>query len=327
VPAGRLDILEASVPYGFAADPALPCLERLKAGLDAAGADLDLGSLSPDAPVFLGSSSLLVGLLEEGAWPRPLDQGLPRDPLDEAVMAHWGLPTRPWVFSTSCTSAVHALDAAVRSIACGACEEALVVGIEVLNRFTASGFLSLRLLSPTGSRPLDPERDGLVLGEAVGALRLSATPSPWRIHPPALALDVNSPTSYTPDGSTLAGVMRQALDQAGIAPGQVRGVKLQAAGSPGTDAVEALGLRQVFGDALPPLTSLKAALGHTLGACGAAELAAMLACAAIPPTAGFQQVDPALGLRPAAAPWLDGPVLMNIQGFGGSLASWVLERR
>jgi 3-oxoacyl-[acyl-carrier-protein] synthase-1 len=120
--------------------------------------------------------------------------------------------------------------------------------------------------------------------------------------------------------------MRQALDQAGIAPAQVRGVKLQAAGSPGTDAVEALGLRQVFGHAMPPLVSLKASLGHTLGACAAAELAALVACGALPPTAGFSRLDPDLGLSPAAAPWTEGPVLMNIQGFGGSLASWVVER-
>jgi 3-oxoacyl-[acyl-carrier-protein] synthase-1 len=52
---------------------------------------------------------------------------------------------------------------------------------------------------------------------------------------------------------------------------------------------------------MPPLLSLKPAIGHTLGASGIAELAALLACLdqnQIPATQGFSEPDPEIGLIP-----------------------------
>lgn len=326
---GRLDLLDRSFPYAFATDPAMAFQNRLEEGLRAVAADLDFASLSPGAPLLLGSSSLQIGSVEEGAWPP--EKQLPADHLDDSLRAIWGIPNTGWTFSTACTSAVQALDAAVGLIETGEVEEALVVGVEIRNRTTPAGFASLQLLSSTASRPLDARRDGLVLGEAIAAVRLSARPSPWRIHAPALALDATSATGHAADGSTIAEVMHRALEYAGMEPAALRAIKLQASGSPSTDAVEILALRRVFGTQIPPLLSLKASLGHTLGACGVAELVALLHCGNhgfLPPTAGFEEPDPELAISPLQAPmpWHSGPVLLNVQGFGGGLASWVVER-
>ena len=320
-PGGRLDLPQQAVPYAFATDPGKPCRARLDEALAAVAATL--GPLDPGTPLLIGSSSLLIGALEEGPWPPP--PGEPADALREAVLADWGLGAR--VFTSACASSVHALEAAFGLVASGRAAEAVVLGVELLNRATPAGFAALQLLSPTGARPLDADRDGLVLGEAVAAVRVSARPSRWRLHAPALALDTTSATGYAEDGATIASVMRAALDLAGLAPSSVRAVKLQASGAPATDAVEARALRRVFGAALPPLFSLKGALGHTLGACGVAELAATLQCleaGALPPTAGFRRPDPDLGLTPAQGPWDGGACLFNIQGFGGCLAAWVV---
>lgn len=326
---GRLDLLQGSVPYAFATDASKPFHARLTEGLEAVAQDLDLSSLSPHAPLLLGSSSLMIGAIEEGPWPP--QQVLPPDHLDDCIRTIWNIPNTGWSFSCACTSAVHALDAAIGLIETGAAEEALVLGVEMLNRTTLAGFASLQLLSPSASRPMDRHRDGLVLGEAIAAVRLSAQPTPWRIHAPALGLDATSVTGHATDGSTVAAVMRRALEYAQIDPQDLRAIKLQASGSPSSDAAEGLALRQVHGEQVPPLLSLKAALGHTLGACGVAELVALLQCGAqdfLPPTAGFEQIDPALGLSPIQAPltWASGPIMLNIQGFGGSLASWVVAR-
>jgi 3-oxoacyl-[acyl-carrier-protein] synthase I len=125
--------------------------------------------------------------------------------------------------------------------------------------------------------------------------------------------------------------MQRALDAAGVAPEAIFAIKLQASGAIETDAVEARAIRLLFGEDYPALLSIKAALGHTLGACGIAELVALLQCGEegwLPPTAGFSHVDPDLGVRPIEGPlpWVRGPLLLNIQGFGGGLASWVVER-
>jgi len=327
VPAGRLDILDRDFPYAFATRPQLPWRARLEEALAAVGATLDLQTLPPEARLLMGSSSLRVGAVEGEGWPPRQDT----TPLDASVRAVWGLGHKGWTFSSGCTSGVHALDAAVGLIEGGTVDEALVLGVEILNRTTPAGFASLQLLSPTEARPLDPERSGLVLGEAVAAVRLTSRSGPWRLHAPALALDTTSVTGHAQDGSTIACVMEEALAHAGHAPGEIRAIKLQAAGATGTDAVEARALHGLFGAEPPPVFSIKASLGHTLGACGIAELVAVLQCGEegwLPPTGGFRGPDPELGLEPIVAPlaWGSGPVLFNIQGFGGSLASWVVER-
>jgi 3-oxoacyl-[acyl-carrier-protein] synthase-1 len=327
-PGGRIQVLSQTLPYAFATDPALPWKARMDEALGRVGAALDLPALPPEAPFLLGSSCLSIGAVEEAGWP-PSARSM--EPLDDQVRACWGIGNRGWLFSSGCTSGVQALDAGVALIESGGADEVLVLGVEILNRTTLAGFSSLQLLSSRDSRPLDAHRSGMVLGEAVAALRLSARPGPWRIHAPAVALDATSATGHAVDGSSIAQVMAEALDHAGFAPEQLRAIKLQASGAPGTDAVEARALRRVFGAALPPLFSIKASLGHTLGACGIAETAAVLACGEegwLPPTAGFETQDPELDLAPSVlpVPWTRGPVLFTIQGFGGSLGAWVVEK-
>jgi 3-oxoacyl-[acyl-carrier-protein] synthase-1 len=324
-PRGRLCLPGGTWPYAYATDPDLDCRSRLFEALAAVGPALDLPGLAPGAPVLLGTSSLLVGACEAAAGPMPDPSALLAE-----VRQRWGLDGRGWTFSSACASAVHALDAAVGLIECGQTEEAVVLGVELLNRSTPAGFAALQLLSPGGARPMDADRDGLVLGEAVAAVRLSARPSHWRLHAPALAFDATSPTSFAPDGSTISAVMASALAQAGRTPESIRAVKLQASGALATDAAEAAALRTLFDGQPPPLFSMKGALGHTLGASGLAELVAALFCLEegwVPATSGFATADPALGLRPTREPepWTPGPILFNLQGFGGCLGSWIVE--
>jgi 3-oxoacyl-[acyl-carrier-protein] synthase-1 len=125
--------------------------------------------------------------------------------------------------------------------------------------------------------------------------------------------------------------MREALSAADAAPTDIGLIKLQAAGSPGTDLAEANALRQIFVETMPPLLSLKPTLGHTLGASGIAELAALLAsldAGQIPATANYGEMDADIGLAPITLR-REGSVrraLLNLVGFGGGLASLVLER-
>lgn len=285
--------------------------------------------MTATTPLFVASSSFQIGDFES----RPGDVGLPRPCASFAhQMADWlGLDGACHSFSNACTSGLSALDAARTLIAAGLIDDALVVGIELDNRSTLAGFASLQLLSPTAGRPFDAHRDGLVLGEAVAAVYLSAEPAPWRIAGLACGLDAHSATGPAPDGARIARVAVDALQQAKIPASAIGLVKLQAAGSPGTDLAEGRALCQVFQAPLPPLLSLKPFLGHTLGASGIAELVALLACldaGRIPATPGFAAIDPEIGLAPTCEPRVT-PVdqaLLQWIGFGGGLASLVIAR-
>jgi len=122
-------------------------------------------------------------------------------------------------------------------------------------------------------------------------------------------------------------MIRQALAASGLTAEQIDLVKVQAAGSPANDAIEAQGLREVFGS-VPALVSLKAAIGHTMGASGAAEVALLTACLENGIWPSYPDaVDAALGVELAAAPPREvRRLLATVLGFGGSHATVALER-
>jgi 3-oxoacyl-[acyl-carrier-protein] synthase-1 len=275
-------------------------------------------------PCFVGSSSHDVGACENDAEP------VLRPPLELAgTLARWfGTRGPALAVSSSCTSGLTALQLALDLIAAGAFRHALVLGVELANRLTVAGFAGLGLLSPRAARPCDLGRDGLVLGEALGAVLLSSA-GPWRIGSLAWGLDASSLTGSAPDGEVIRQTMQAALSRARFAASEVDLVKLQAAGSPAGDLSEARALRALFPD-LPRTLSLKSAIGHALGASGPAELALLLGAldrGRVPATWGFATPDAELGLAPAGGDAAEvRRILFNLSGFGGNVCSMALER-
>ncbi|CAN7492380.1 beta-ketoacyl synthase N-terminal-like domain-containing protein [Variovorax paradoxus] len=273
-------------------------------------------------PLFVASSSLDIGGMEHTVQ----DLRLGGDLQDFAGLVAAALDWQGPVFtiSTACTSALNAVLAACDLIRGGQADEALVIGAELGNRFTVAGFGAMQLLSPDGARPFGAGRNGLVLGEAVAALRLGSRAARWRIAGGANVVDGRNPSGT--EASAVLAMCHQALAQSGLRPQDIDLVKVQAAGSPVNDAVEALALKEVF-DPLPPLVSLKSAIGHTLGASGAAELALLVACieSGVWPPAGYA-IDDELGIALSTqAPSGLRNILFNVVGFGGGHASLVLE--
>ncbi len=81
-----------------------------------------------------------------------------------------------FVISNACISGVSAIAAARRMILAGRYSQMIVVGVDVQNRFITSGFASFKSLSSELCRPYDASRCGLNLGEACGAMLLTAGP-------------------------------------------------------------------------------------------------------------------------------------------------------
>ena len=272
-----------------------------------------------EGPLFVASSSLDIGLLEThiGAYSE-----YPSFAETVATWLDWRGPV--YTVSTACTSALNALLSARTLIRHGQAQHALVLGLELRNSVTVGGFGGMQLLSATRPQPFGQARDGLVLGEAVAALHLSSTPSRWRIAGGANVVDGRDPAGSVT--SAVVAMCQQALADSGLQPQDIALIKPQAAGGVASDRTEAQALRQVF-TPLPPLVSLKAALGHTLGAAGAAELALLIACleSSVWPTLDYTQ-DPALHATLATQPPAAARhVLASILGFGGGHTAVVLE--
>ncbi|KQW55182.1 beta-ketoacyl synthase N-terminal-like domain-containing protein [Variovorax sp. Root411] len=274
------------------------------------------------APLFVASSSLDIGFMEH----EKQDLRLGGDLQDFAGVVARALDWKGPVFtvSTACTSALNAVLAAADLIRSEEADEALVIGIELDNRFTVAGFGAMQLLAPDRAQPFGAQRKGLVLGEAVAALRLTSRPARWQVAGGANVVDGRNPSGT--EATAVHAMCRGALAQSGLQPGDIDLIKVQAAGSPVNDAIEVEALKQVF-DPLPPLVSLKSAIGHTLGAAGAAELALLVGCieGGEWPSVDYP-LDASLGVALSGeAPRKLRNILLNVVGFGGGHASLVLK--
>ena len=94
-----------------------------------------------------------------------------------------------------------------------------------------------------------------------------------------------------------AKAMRQALEDGGIAPGQVGYVNAHGTATQANDVMESEAIRAVFGSHADnvAVSSTKSMHGHTLGAAGAIESAATILALhndLLPPTANFTELDP-----------------------------------
>jgi 3-oxoacyl-[acyl-carrier-protein] synthase-1 len=290
-------------------------------------------------PLFIGSSCFSIGQSETGyaaALARSQAQAYPMphcgyDWLASLVRQAIGSGGASYTFNTACTSSANAIMGACRALQAGLYRHALVLGAELANLTTLSGFSGLQLLSDR-VLPFEVGREGLVLGEGIGAVLLSVEgpPDAIRLHGGANNCDTFSVTTADPEGTSVAAVLRQSLAQAGLGPEAIQGIKAHGTGTPSGDLAEAAGLRKAFPE-LPPFSVLKPHIGHTLGACGVIELvlyAGALAQGRLPARPGPVTADPELGIQALsvsrAAP--RGYYLLNQFGFGGNNTVLVLEK-
>ncbi len=105
-----------------------------------------------------------------------------------------------FVISNACISGVSAIAAARRMILAGRYSQMIVVGVDVQNRFITSGFASFKSLSSELCRPYDASRCGLNLGEACGAMLLTA----WPVNDDAKCLSAESKRAESEEYSETA---------------------------------------------------------------------------------------------------------------------------
>ena len=154
------------------------------------------------------------------------------------------------------------------------------------------------------SRPFDAARTGLVCGEGAGILVVEEMEHARKRGARILFEIAGYATNCSgwhvshSDENQIANCMKNALADAGITPGEVDYVSAHATGTKVGDAAEAAACRAVFGSEVP-VSSLKGHLGHTLGASGSLELAAvygMMRDGIVLPTRNLEQVDDCAGI-------------------------------
>ena len=250
----------------------------------------------------------------------------------ELIASYLGINDFITTISTACSSAANAIMLGARMIKHGLLDAVVVGGTDALCRFTLNGFNSLMILDKAHCRPFDRSRTGLNLGEGAGYLVLQPESSLRRTPYCELSGYANTNEAYHQTGSSPEGdgaflSMSEAIASSGISPEEIDYINVHGTGTPGNDASEGMALRRIFGEHVPPFSSVKAFIGHTLGASEGIEAVysvLSLYKGMIYPNLNFTDAMPETGLIPET-PFREGipvrHVLSNSFGFGGNDSS------
>jgi 3-oxoacyl-(acyl-carrier-protein) synthase len=244
--------------------------------------------------------------------------------------------------STACASGATSLGIAADLLRAGRADVVVAGGTDVLCRFVQRGFNVLRSLTRDEVRPFDRRRNGILLGEGAGIVvleRPADAAARGRRRPLGFLLghasvaDGAHITAPDPEGRGLELAIRAALGEAGLGPDAVDFVSTHGTGTPANDRVETEVLERVLGAraAEIPTNSIKAHLGHTMGAAATLEAIMCLLAARhgqLPPTLNYGEPDPQCRLDCVpneARRYRPRVSLSTSLGFGGCNAAIVLQ--
>ncbi len=252
-----------------------------------------------------------------------------------------------WAPVSACATGTHAIGEGFESIRRGQSDIVVTGGFDAgvtplgLAGFCAARALSTRNDDPQGaSRPFSAGRDGFVMGEGGAILVLEewehAVARGAKIRAEVVgygaSADAYHITSPAPDGDGARRAMVAALEQAGMAPGDIDYINAHGTSTEQGDAAETLAIKRAFGADAPPVSSTKSMMGHLLGGAGAVEAAACVLAmenGLIPPTINYEEADPSCDLDyvPNVARQASlGATMSNSFGFGGHDATVILKR-
>ena len=213
--------------------------------------------------------------------------------------------------NSACASGLQALGTALELIRLGKVDAVLAGGSDESTPLVASSFQLLYALAEEEtpepeklSRPFDAGRTGLVCAEGAGVLVVEELEHARKRGAEILFELAGYATNCSgwhvshSDERQIANCMKAALADAATDASGVDYVSAHATGTRVGDAAEAAAIRSVVGGDVP-VSSLKGHLGHTLGASGALELAAvdgMFRDRLVLPTRNLENIDDCSGI-------------------------------
>lgn len=250
--------------------------------------------------------------------------------------------------STACASSAYAMAVAKQFIESGLYDMVITGGISnIVSHETITGFNQLLAMSAnpdpeTACRPFTKNRDGFIMGEGSGAVILESEESALKRNAhiycefsgASMYDEAYNLTAPLTDGQGMVESMKLAIENAGIAPEKINYINTHGTSTGLNDAYETAAIKEVFGSNAGniPVSSIKAAIGHTLGAGGVLEAIACIKAiesGIIPPTIHYDEPAPECDLdyvpNTARKHHVDA-ALSNSFGFGGHNATLIFSK-
>ncbi len=281
---------------------------------------------------------------------KPLNITLKKMPneLPALVSIRYGFGGPSFNLSTACASSAYAMAIGKQFIENGTCDVVVCGGISnTVTHLVISGFNQLLAMSvnpdpATASRPFTKNRDGFIMGEGGGTVILESERSAkargakiyCELAGAAMCSEAFNLTAPKTDGVGMVKSMKMALDNAGISPDDVDYINAHGTSTGLNDLYETKAVKEVFGEKAYdiPVSSVKAAIGHTLAAGGALEAIACIKAmetGIVPPTIHYDEPDPELDLNYVPNTPQKHEVNVTISnsfGFGGHNATLVFRK-
>jgi 3-oxoacyl-[acyl-carrier-protein] synthase-1 len=248
-----------------------------------------------------------------------------------------------YTISSACATSAHAIGHGAELIQLGKQDVIFAGGAEEVHWASSVMFDGMGALSASfnetperASRPYDANRDGFVISGGAGIVVLESLEHAQARGARVLAELVgygatsDGADMVQPSGEGAVRCMRLALQDV---TNPVDYLNTHGTSTPLGDLKELEAVREVFGDASPPISSTKSLTGHALGAAGVNEAIyslLMMEHGFIAASANVEQLDPAAAGVDIVRERRDGvrldTVMSNSFGFGGANATLVFSR-
>lgn len=217
------------------------------------------------------------------------------------VGIEFGVKGPTFATCSACSTASHAIGLARDYIRDGMVDVAIAGASEsVINYGTMKAWQALHVLSPEGCFPFAKKRNGTVLAEGAGILVLESYEHAKdrgatilaELSGFGMASDSQDMVKPTVEGPSVA--MQNALDDAGIGPGDIDYLNAHGTATADNDINETKAIKAVFNSHAEKLaiSSTKSMHGHPLGAGGGIEAVACIKAMLhgwVPPTIGLDE--------------------------------------
>jgi len=240
---------------------------------------------------------------------------------------------------TACSSSANAIMLGADLITENRADIVIAGGCECLSRYHLNGFNTLMILDKDICKPFDRDRAGINLGEGAGYIVLESLETAQKRGVQAIgkisgycnACDAYHQTASSPNGLGAFLAMKGAIEQAGLKPEDIDYINAHGTGTPNNDLTEGIAVMKLFGNAVPPLSSIKSYLGHTTSAAGSIEAIISLLCMQhnfLPVSLNFSNPIEEHSFAPVTDPHPTRPIrhiLSNSFGFGGNNSAIVIS--
>ncbi len=234
---------------------------------------------------------------------------------------------------SACSTGIHSLYSAIKSIETGCCDFAVVgVSESSINKFYQSAFKNMGVLTRSVVRPFDKKRDGFAIGEGAGVIVIEKSSdavkrgAEIKAHIKACRAAISENIiNLSSSSSNITDLITGTVNDSGVE--KIDYINAHGTATKFNDGVEAESIKKAFGRSAGGIniSSTKAATGHLLGASGIVELIYCILAiehGVVPPTLNLDEPEYDLNFTPKKSVYKEIKNAMSLSyGFGGQIGA------